>query len=163
MCFCQDNECFNICFSIDFFSIDCPNGHSSDKPLFLQKDAFEGEQWAPLTSYDSEEVDMTNTWIMVGTLNGDSSSTCQKYEDLNNGNSPPWTVDDSHSGLKEHILCCMNQSLLLAEENITREFNSIWLDQSHGWNGGSYSEGEQFCAGLGGKKLCPYAACECIT
>jgi hypothetical protein len=148
---------------IDFFRLDCPNGHRSEKPLFLQKDAFEGEQWAPWSRYNNEEPDFSNSWIMVGTLNGNASSTCHKYQDLNNGNSPQWTLDDSHTGLKEHILCCLDQSLLATEESLSRGLNTIWLDQSHGWNGGSYSEAEQFCEGLGGKKLCPYSACECVT
>lgn len=148
---------------IDFFRVDCPNGPRSDKPLFLQKDAFEGEEWAPLSRYNNEEDDISHFWIMVGTLNGDTSSTCHNYVDLNNGNSPQWTVDDNHAESKEHILCCLNPSFLAAEEDISRGLNSIWLDQSHGWIGGSYSEAQQFCQELGGKKLCPYTACECIT
>ena len=146
-----------------FFRLDCPNGPRSDKPLFLQKDAFDGEEWAPWSRYKYEDPEIVNSWIMVGTLNGNASSTCHTYKDLNNGNSPQWTVDDSHAGLKEHILCCLDQSLLDAETDISMGLNSIWMDQSHGWNGGSYSEAQQFCEELGGKKLCPYTACECIT
>jgi hypothetical protein len=140
--------------------LDCPNGHGVDKPLFLQKDAFEGEQWAPWSSYDNNDVDITNTYILVGTLNGDALSTCRKYEDLNDGKSPSWTVDNSQTKLKKHILCCMDPNKLTEKAVVSKGMNSIWLDESHGWNGGSYSDGEQFCEGLGGKKLCPYTACK---
>lgn len=143
-----------------FFSLDCPNGQSYDKPLFLQKDAFEGEQWAPYSNYTNDDDEVTNAYILVGTLSGDASSTCRKYEDLTNGMYPPWTEDDSHTDLKKHILCCMNPDKLTNEEVVSTGMNSIWLDQSHGWKGGSYTDGEQFCDGLGGKKLCPYTACE---
>lgn len=33
----------------------------------------------------------------------------------------------------------------------------VWLDKKHGWSGGSYQDAEEFCHGMGGKKLCPYA------
>ena len=148
----------------DFFLfLDCPNGSRISKPLFLQKDAFDGEQWAPWGSYDNKDIEITNTYVLVGSLYGNVGSTCHKYEDINNGDSPPWTVDVPRTDLKEHILCCMNQSLLKSEVDISRGMSSIWLDQSHGWDGGSYTEAEQFCTNLGGKKLCPYSACECIA
>ena len=52
----------------------------------------------------------------------------------------------------------MKQEDLAHEQAISRNMNPIWLDASHGWKGGSYSDAEQFCRGLGGKKLCPFAA-----
>ncbi|KAL3823016.1 hypothetical protein ACHAXA_005204 [Cyclostephanos tholiformis] len=146
------------CIYVPLKLVNCPNGQSYDKPLFLQKDAFEGEQWAPYSNYTNDDVDVTNAYILVGTLSGDASSTCRKYEDLTNGMYPPWTEDDSHTDLKKHVLCCMNPDKLTNEEVVSTGMNSIWLDQSHGWKGGSYTDGEQFCDGLGGKKLCPYTA-----
>ena len=139
----------------------CPNGPRAANQLFLQKDAFGGEQWAPVSNYDNEDTAMGNDWIMVGTKDGDALTTCSRYEMLNNGNSPPWTADGSHTELKEHVLCCMQQEDLIHEQAISRNMNPIWLDSKHGWKGGSYTEAEEFCHGLGGKKLCPYAACEC--
>lgn len=130
----------------------------------MQKDAVIGEQWAPWGSYNNLEVEISNKYILIGTLNGDPESmdgrqsTCHKYEDLNDGESPPWTLDQPHTDLKEHILCCMNQSLLKVEDDISKAMQSIWLDQSHGWKGGSYTDAEEFCTNLGGKKLCPYSA-----
>ncbi len=98
--------------------------------------------------------------FLVGTLNGNASSTCRKYEDLNDGKSPSWTVDNSQTKLKKHILCWMDPNKLSEEAVVSKGMDSIWLDESHGWNGGSYSDGEQFWEGLGGKKLCPYTACK---
>ena len=58
----------------------CPEGNpNSDKPLFLQKSAFEGEQWAPAATTDSNSND---EWILVGTLNGASQSTCATFDDV---------------------------------------------------------------------------------
>ena len=128
--------------------------------LFLQHNAFDGEQWAPISKYDNEDIDNGNNWIMVGKKDGDPSSTCQQYEQLYGGKSPPWTADGSKTELKENILCCLKQEALKHEGDIARGMNPIWMDSSHGWTGGSYNDGEEFCAGLGGKTLCPYAACE---
>lgn len=31
------------------------------------------------------------------------------------------------------------------------------MDTSHGWNGGSHDEAEQFCESFGNRKTCPYS------
>lgn len=138
----------------------CPNGPRDSKQLFLQKDAFEGIQWAPISNYNNEDIGMGNNWILVGTQNKDPRSTCSQYEMLNDGDTPPWMADGSSVELKEHVLCCMPQDDLKHEDTITRSMNPIWMDHSYGWRGGSHSDAVKFCSGLGGKKLCPYAACE---
>ena len=99
---------------------------------------------------------------MVGTKDGDPTSTCSQYEMLYNAKSPPWTADGSQAELKKHVLCCAQEEAMTHETDISRGMNPIWLDDSHGWSGGSYSDAEEFCAGIGGKRLCPYAACEFI-
>ena len=76
----------------------CPNGPRDAKPLFLQMDAFEGEQWAPLSNGE-------NAWVMVGTLNRDPSSTCRSYMELHH-KQPSWGLDGSRTELKKHLLCC---------------------------------------------------------
>jgi len=134
----------------------CPNGPLDNKVLFLQRDAFEDEQWAPISNYDNEDTSIGNNWIMVGT--GDPLSTCSKYEQLYDGKSPPWTADGSKTELKEHVLCCAQQESMKHEHDISRGMKPIWLDNSHGWSGGSYGDAVKFCQGLGRKRLCPYAA-----
>ena len=138
----------------------CPNGPGDEKVLFLQKDAFEGEQYSPVSSYNNDDTGVGNDWVMVGTKDGDPKSTCSQYEDLNDGKSPPWAADGSRTELKEHVLCCLEQDDLKKEQDISRGMNPIWLDDKHGWNGGSYDDAVEFCQGVGGKRLCPYAACE---
>ena len=138
----------------------CPNGPGDEKVLFLQKDAFEGEQYSPVSSYNNDDTGVGNDWVMVGTKDGDPKSTCSQYEDLNDGKSPLWAADGSRTELKEHVLCCLEQDDLKKEQDISRGMNPIWLDDKHGWNGGSYNDAVEFCQGVGGKRLCPYAACE---
>lgn len=136
----------------------CPSGNHAVNPLFLQMAAFNGEQWAPVSDYDNEDVDLGNDWIMVGTQNSNQTSTCLPYDVLNDGNYPLWAVDGTLTELKQNILCCSKQEALSVEDSTTAKFNSIWLDESHGWSGGSYQDAEAFCEGLGGKHVCPYSA-----
>lgn len=153
--FCKTVGNMHLCPAMAY----CPNGPHNSAPLFLQRDAFEGEQWAPVSEYENEDAAVGNDWILIGTMGDDPKNTCTQYEVLNNGRSPPWSADGSQNHLKEHVLCCMQQEGLKLEEDITRGMNPVWLDSNHGWNGGSYSDAEEFCEGLGGrKKLCPYAA-----
>lgn len=73
----------------------CPNGPRNTEPLYLQMDAYEGVQWAPISSGDNE-------WVMVGDI-GDL--TCQTYAQVNH-REPAWGLDGSSAQLKEHLLCC---------------------------------------------------------
>ena len=77
----------------------CPNG--PDTNLFLQLDPFEGEQWAPILNEDG-----TAEYVMIGTLDGDPSSTCQTFADLTGTDTPQWGLDGTSTELKEQILCC---------------------------------------------------------
>jgi hypothetical protein len=80
----------------------CPNGPQFDKPLFLQKEAYEGEQWAP-TSF------APNAWIQIGQISKDDPKTCTMYKE-NYHKEPDWGLDGSEPGLKQHILCCKGGS-----------------------------------------------------
>lgn len=64
-------------------------------------DAFEGEQWAPTSGH-------SNSWIMVGTSDGDVSSTCKSHEELHNNKAPSWGEDGTFTHLKENIMCCVS-------------------------------------------------------
>mmetsp|Transcript_11472 Transcript_11472/g.25199 ORF Transcript_11472/g.25199 Transcript_11472/m.25199 type:complete len:848 (+) Transcript_11472:701-3244(+) len=133
----------------------CPEGSEEDKPLFLQKDAFEGEQWAPVATTDTRS---SHRWILVGMLGGESQSTCATFGDVK-GMKPGWNVDDSSSPeLKENVLCCLNPNRLLKELNYAKKLGRIWLDESFGWKGGSHTDAEELCNKLGNRKLCPYTA-----
>jgi len=138
----------------------CPNGSTKSKPLFLQSNVYQGESWAPV---HKENADSGNNWINIGDSlsDGSSAEACLDYESLNGGKSPPWTADGSHSEVKQHVLCCMKQNELKHDIDVTRGMNPIWLDKSHGYMGGSYSDAEQYCKGLD-KKLCPYTSCKYI-
>jgi len=136
----------------------CPNGPQDSRELFLQKNAFQDEQWAPVSNYDNKDTAIGNDWVLIGAVDGDQSNMCSGYDQLNNGRSPPWTADGSQTELKEHVLCCAKQSEIKYEKEVSIGINPIWLDEKHGWSGGSYEDGVKFCRELGGKKLCPYDA-----
>jgi len=125
----------------------CP---SEENKLFLQKDPFEGEQWAPAASDfgTGEEY-----WVAVGN-NGD---TCATHKELQL-TQPEWALDGSRPELKEHVLCCQNPKYLPKMQTLKKELNPIWMDSSHGWSGGSHDEADQFCDSFGNRKLCPYTA-----
>ncbi|KAL7549978.1 hypothetical protein ACHAWF_013235, partial [Thalassiosira exigua] len=83
------------------FAAYCPLGHSS---VVLEGSGHEdanrpSEQWAPT-------INRPNEWVMIGTLNNNESTQCLEYEDVYNGESPSWGLDDSRSELKNHVLCC---------------------------------------------------------
>ncbi|KAL3786143.1 hypothetical protein HJC23_010717 [Cyclotella cryptica] len=164
----------------------CPNGPQVSKPLFLQLDAFDGEQWAPVAVQgNGTDAD----YIMVGTISGNPTTTCLSYEQLKGVQVPSWGLDGTHTEIKEHILCC-NDPSFSSEGVITpavdEDLNSVptqtedsptlgdgsfdlegavkldlvpvWLDEEDGWSGGSHDDAEAFCKQIVGKSLCPYAA-----
>jgi len=120
----------------------------SQMPLFLQRDAFQGEQWAPLASEFGTSAEY---WVSIG----QSPSTCKTHEELQLS-KPSWIDDGSREELKEHILCCQNPKHLAKEENLKQDLNPIWMDSSHGWNGSSHDDAIEFCESFGNRKLCPY-------
>jgi len=125
----------------------CPG---TEEKLFLQKDPFGGEQWAPVVS---ESGSGKGKWISVGIDHG----TCVTHEELLLA-QPDWAFDGSRQELKENILCCQNPKYSAKEESWIKDLSPIWMDSSHGWNGGSHDEAIQFCEGFGMRDLCPYAA-----
>jgi hypothetical protein len=80
----------------------CPNGPRDIKPLYLHLDSFEGVQWAPIS-------DSFNAWIMVGKFEEEDPLTCVTHMQMFNHN-PGWGLDGSKPELKEHILCCDDNS-----------------------------------------------------
>lgn len=145
--------CANDCRSAAY----CPNGESGN--LFYGREAFSGEQWAPIKTDDSAA-----DWVMVGSTDG--ASMCQTYLDAY-GSPTPWASDGSSAGKKQHILCCQKQVLVtdpetgddLSMEDIMRQqLKPIWYGEDHGWNGGSHNDAQLFCSASGKRELCPYVA-----
>jgi len=156
----------------------CPNGPREDEPLYLQKDAFEGIQWAPIS-------DKQNGWVMVGKMSQQQPHTCEEYFQINH-HDPPWGLDGSSTDMKQHILCCNAPSGIYMskgdegdsmlptssghsskpnhdESALLGTFTPRWFGAADGWNSGSHDDAIAFCEqhdGVHGKKmeLCPYAA-----
>jgi len=126
----------------------CPG---TGNELYLQKDPFEGEQWAPAAA--SESGTEQDHWIFVG--NQDDRVTCSTHEELHLTH-PDWALDGNQEELKEHVLCCQNHKYLAKELSSKKDLNPIWMGLSHGWDGGSHSNGMQFCKSFGNRKLCPH-------
>jgi hypothetical protein len=153
-------------------------------PLFLEMDAFDGEQWAATSNH-------SNSWILVGTSDGDAMSTCKTHEQLHDSKTPSWGMDGTFTHMKENIMCCVDSSqtstgsisktddsdisseiassasfnavattdnALGMEQLIHTELEPIWLGAKDGWNGGSHDDAMEFCQNFRGKQLCPYAA-----
>jgi len=80
------------------FKAYCPNGPDEEKPLFLQKVAFEGEQWAPTNNAD-------NTWVLVGKISEGLPLTCRTHFELNH-KLAEFGIDGSMRSSKRNIMCC---------------------------------------------------------
>ena len=154
----------------------CPNGQREEEPLYLQKDAYDGIQWAPVS-------DRYNGWMMIGKTSEGQSQTCDEYFDVNN-DDPLWGLDGTSSDMKQHILCCMVPSGIYTPEEgedsiptlpasntppgadegvILETFSPRWFGVDDGWNSGSHDDANAFCGqhdGIHGikMKLCPYIA-----
>ena len=111
----------------------CPS-ETHDK-LFLQREPFEGEQWAPAATTS----DGVEHWVSIGT----SPSACLTHEDLLL-KPPAWASDGSEQKLKEHVLCCQKPSNLQKQQALKSDLDPIWMDSSHGWDGGSYDDATEF-------------------
>ena len=134
----------------------CPSNADPDsKKLFLQRDGFEGDQWAPAAS---ELGNNKEYWISIG----QGSDMCFAHESATEDLLQPlsdWTEDGSQptQKKKEHILCCQNPKNLVKEQSLMNDLNPVWMDSSHGWNGGSHDDATSFCETFGNRKLCPYS------
>ena len=59
---------------------------------------FTDEQWAPVYG-------QANRWVLVGQRDGDPSTTCKSYEQLEHM-QPRWGLNSEQPELKRHIMCC---------------------------------------------------------
>lgn len=84
--------------------------------MFLQRDPFAGEQWAPVANEFGKEV-----WISIG----QSPNTCSTHEDLLLP-QPEWAVDGSNQEVKDNILCCQSPKHLQKEQSLMNDLNPIW-------------------------------------
>lgn len=141
----------------------CPNGQPSQmkhKALFLDRNSFEGEQWAPISG--KGKIDNDPGWIAVGAVGGYSTATCSTYESLASVADKLWDGGDSPSEHKQHVLCCANEEQVdqvETTEQIIRDLvQPVWYDEYDGWNGSSWDNAVQFCNGQGGRELCSYVA-----
>jgi len=142
------------------------------KPLYLQLPAFEGEQLAPIETTNNDN----DSYILIGTISDNPTSTCHTYKHFNNGELPQWGIDGSQPEIKEHILCCKDptyvssdvapvmDSTLVATDSTVVDSSSVasdsntqpeWLSLDDGWFGGSYTDAEAFCHSEG-RQLCPH-------
>jgi len=77
----------------------CPNGHAHSPLPGSMISKVDGEQWAPANG-------PMNTWVQVGTVDGDESTKCTLHQDML-GERPAWGIDGTRSEVKHHILCCL--------------------------------------------------------
>lgn len=162
--FCNQIAGMKLCPLVAY----CPSGPTREadgRPLYLQQPAFEGEQWAPIATTNNED----DTYVLVGKISDNPTTTCHTYRDFNEGGLPQWVVDGSHPEFKEHILCCKDSTYVspgvapvtnsspVATESPTIDIQPKWLSLDDGWFGGSHADAEAFCHHLEGRQLCPYA------
>lgn len=129
----------------------CPSGNdvSNPNPLFLNREPFNGEQWAPFLK-DGE----VNSYVLVGDLNGNPQSACLDYRELHS-TSPDWGSGSVE--LKENIMCCMNRDKFKQEKIVLSTMKPTWMDYESGWKGGSHEDAINFCKSQS-KTLCPINA-----
>uniref|UniRef100_A0A7S1YML9 DUF7495 domain-containing protein n=1 Tax=Skeletonema marinoi TaxID=267567 RepID=A0A7S1YML9_9STRA len=157
----------------------CPHGPLHDKPLYYENDAYEGEQWAPIS-------DENKRWTLIGNEGNEGQQAC----DLN---PLEMSVDTMSPTVKKHIMCCRlpveesstfvaeNHNLNIPGEGATvvaendnskipgeslehfnfegsvfNELNPVWYGTDE-WISGSHDDALHFC-NFKGKSLCPYAA-----
>eukprot|EP00581_Thalassiosira_minuscula_P016021 CAMPEP_0183722956 /NCGR_PEP_ID=MMETSP0737-20130205/14739_1 /TAXON_ID=385413 /ORGANISM="Thalassiosira miniscula, Strain CCMP1093" /LENGTH=1335 /DNA_ID=CAMNT_0025953203 /DNA_START=1208 /DNA_END=5215 /DNA_ORIENTATION=- len=120
-----------------------------DKKLFLQKEPFEGEQWAPAgTSFDEY------VWVSIGKNPSTCSTNAPTHVFMDSLN----VSDGSGPRLARNVMCCQNRVQLEVETRVRKELKPIWLHSGHGWNGGTHEDALEFCEGFGNRKLCPFTA-----
>ena len=152
----------------------CPEGPMS--PPFKGVDSIgdsSSNQWVPV-------INNWNMWVLIDSATSNDLQ-CMDYKALNANDEPSWGLDGSDPGLKRNILCCKKSgtttSLVLESNDAqtsdasvpddtidTIELDGTMFSVANGWNGGSHSDAEHFCAlstnQINGQKmsLCPYAA-----
>jgi len=135
----------------------CPDGVANDasqKALFLDRQPFPGEQWAPVSNPSTANPD----WVMIGMVGDLATSTCATYESLIDATS--WEANESPSEHKQHVLCCTDEEKIdqddTMEDVMKKQMRPVWFDEFDGWNGGSWDDGKRFCDSHGGRELCEY-------
>lgn len=86
----------------------CPNGpprpgDADPRPLIFGTAASPREQWAASALNP-------NSWILIGTADGDPTRTCETHDSLHGGAQPLWGLDGTSKELKQHVLCCKRSS-----------------------------------------------------
>ena len=174
--FCENVGGMELCPILAY----CPEGPVSDsvsKPLFLQLEAFPGEQWAPVKP---EAEGQSDVYVLIGKLNDNPTTTCHTYRHFQQGEMPGWGLDGSRPDLKQAVLCCKDPNYIsnglsnpavnldtgspaIADEDsnpeiaIANDLTPQWLGYDDGWYGGSHQDAEEFCGSRGGRRICPYA------
>lgn len=88
----------------------CPSDEGNE--LFLQREPFEGEQWAPAVSKSGANDEY---WVSIGS----TGALCSSHEEL--PTQPQWTTDGSRPELKEHTLCCLNPKYTEKESSLKKD------------------------------------------
>ena len=77
----------------------CPHGPARPPlPGSMVLDPYGAEEWAPANG-------PLNTWIQIGTLDGDESTRCTLPHNTL-GEQPQWGIKGDRTEVKHHILCC---------------------------------------------------------
>ncbi|KAL3801053.1 hypothetical protein HJC23_002346 [Cyclotella cryptica] len=144
--FCENVAGMELC-PLDAY---CPNGNdpSNENPLFLNRAAFDSEQWAPYANNGKQ-----NSYVLVG-KSSDYPNPCLTYEQLH-GRTPEW--ESGSVELKKVVMCCMSHESLGQEESVVSTVNPKWMSNSDGWTGGSHEDATAFCQ-TQSKSLCPLVA-----
>ena len=143
----------------------CPDNAMDGKPLYYEMDAYEGEQWAPVSGNDDK-------WVMLG---NSGYQTCSL-------NPPQMSIDALLPTLKKFILCCkgphesstdivgpsdgagddnseaseIDLEHFDFQDSVLQDLNPVWYGSDE-WIAGSHDDASHFCT-FKGKHLCPYAA-----
>ena len=86
----------------------CPSGPTNmedGRPLYLQLPAYDGEQWAPISSNSDDDAS-----TLVGKIDNNLTSMCHMFTHYYAGEQPVWGMDGLQTELKEHNICCKDPS-----------------------------------------------------
>ncbi|KAL7498530.1 hypothetical protein ACHAWT_006292 [Skeletonema menzelii] len=95
-----ENFCTRIDGQLCPFKAYCPlGGKHPIMPGFQDSFETQEEHYSPIAGFE-------NTWVNVGMVNGDSSTTCRGYDQIYQ-TKPEWGLTSAQPELKRYILCCM--------------------------------------------------------
>lgn len=118
-------------------------------------------------------VDIPNGWVSVGPDN-----TCLPYN-AHNPSPPEWGLTgEGNEEITRYIMCCrepengigdiledepaaeidVDIERSAAEIAVMDYHHPIWYDRRHGYEGTTHQMAEEFCANVGGRRLCPLEA-----